>query len=89
MMGCSAWLNVTQQLRFLMQGTPKDIFQLHTAIDRRVIALQRNTSEGEASACPEETSDNDINDSCEGATCSSNETKEHRGKRRIPFLMDI
>ncbi|XP_065069158.1 ran-binding protein 3-like isoform X1 [Rhopilema esculentum] len=63
---------------YLVTGTPKDIIQLHTAIDRRVIALQRNTSEEEASACPEETSDNEVNDSCEGATCSSNETKEHR-----------
>ncbi len=48
-------------MSFVIQAAPKDIIQLHTAIDRRILALKRNQEEALANqnetSCDSEAAD--------------------------------
>ena len=67
------------------QASPKDVIQIHTAIDRRVIALKRSSEERHVPEHNEESCDHEANDVDEDDTRSDggearpNESEANQG----------
>ena len=77
---------------FSCQASPKDVIQIHTAIDRRVIALKRSSEEQHVPEHNEESCDNETNDVDEDDTRSDggearpSENEANQGNDMIIFF---